>query len=610
MQNLHNVLARLQDAGLKREKCVFLLASVEYQGHIISEAGLTPAPHKVEAILKALKPRNKKELQSYLGLINFYRRFLPNLSAHLQPLQILLRDGQNSVWRKKQDITCEHSKQLITKAPVLVHFDPAKLVLLTVAASPYRVGAVLVHRDDKNGQERPVSFASRLHTAEQRYSQLDKEGLPLMFCAERFYKHLWSQKFEAVTGHKPLLGQLGPDKMLAAYSNQLEYRPGKDVGPADALSRLPLPEVPAAVPEPAELLMLEHAYREVISRSAVLQMTSWYPVLSQMVKAASRGEELVQQPYSHKAAELSLRAFWREKDKNGGLVPRLVAWTGPGHCSHGAELPSLPGTSTGFVSCGDHPMTILPAALVPPSGATIAALRQIFAAQGLPDATVSDNGPAFASAQYLGWLTINGIHRMMVPPYHPASNGTAERVVQSIKEKLKKSQLKQKLAADKGCHPGPLPEPEIPVFARNFRSGPPWSAGQVVSPASSSSLLVRMQDGTTWHRHADHVRANRGTGLASAAAPATASENPFRNEQASPVVRHLGHRQVQCHTCQPWQNLRKNLERLRQHLMLPHLVPRHLYPGGVTEDEEHQTAFRLPKATLNRLGLVIVFRVQ
>lgn len=215
----------------------------------------------------------------------------------------------------------------------------------------------------------------------------------------------------------------------------------------------------------------------------------------------------------------------------------------------------------------------------PSAGATIAALRQVFAAQGLPDIIVSDNGPAFASAEYLAWLTKNGIRRMMVPPYHPASNGAAERVVQTIKDKLKKSQdgdfrtqvarilfqyrttphdvtgrapcelllgrmvktpldilhpdlrstallkqLKQKLAADKGCRPGPLPEPGVPVFARNFRSGPPWAAGQVVSPASSSSLLVRMQDGTTWHRHADHVRANRGTWLATTAAPVAASE--------------------------------------------------------------------------------------
>ncbi|KAL1416979.1 hypothetical protein MTO96_027277 [Rhipicephalus appendiculatus] len=256
------------------------------------EAGLTPAPCKVEAVVKARKPRNKKEHQSYLGLISFYRRFLPNLSAHLQPLQMVLGDGQLWAWKKEQEVAFQHSKELINKAPVLVHFDTAKPVVLTVDASPYGVGAVLAHRD-KGGQERPVSFASRrLYAAEQRYSQLDKDGLALMFGLERFHQYLWGLKFEAVTDHKPLLGLLGPEKVvpvqasprvvrwalkLVAYSYQLVYRPGKDLGPADSLSRLPRPEA-----------------------------TSRDPVLSQVVKAVSREEELVQQSYSHKAAELSL----------------------------------------------------------------------------------------------------------------------------------------------------------------------------------------------------------------------------------------------------------------------------------------------------------------
>ncbi|KAL3225436.1 hypothetical protein MRX96_049222 [Rhipicephalus microplus] len=94
---------------------------------------------------------------------------------------------------------------------------------------------------------------------------------------------------------------------LAAYSYRLVYRPGKDLAPADALSRLLLPEVPAAVPEPAEVFMLEHAYPEVLSRRAVSQATSRDPVLSQVVKVVSRGKELAERMYSHKSAELSLQ---------------------------------------------------------------------------------------------------------------------------------------------------------------------------------------------------------------------------------------------------------------------------------------------------------------
>ncbi|KAM7293653.1 uncharacterized protein ISCGN_023255 [Ixodes scapularis] len=142
-----------------------------------------------------------------------------------------------------------------------------------------------------DGQERPVAFASRrLHAAEQRYSQLDKEGLALLFGVQRFHQYLWGRQFEAVTDHKPLLGLLGPDKAvpvqasprvvrwaltLAAYRYKLVYRPGKDLGPADALSRLPLPEVPAAVPEPADVFLLERAYPGVLTRTLHDQTPSW-----------------------------------------------------------------------------------------------------------------------------------------------------------------------------------------------------------------------------------------------------------------------------------------------------------------------------------------------
>lgn len=193
--------------------------------------------------------------------------------------------------------------------------------------------------------------------------------------------------------------------------------------------------------------------------------------------------------------------------------------------------------------------------------ATITALRVAFAQHELPDLIVSDNGPAFASEQYLEFLTRNGIRRMLVPPYHPASNGAAERVVQTVKNKLKKSasgcfqtqisrllfhyrttphevtgrapcelltgrrfktpldvlrpslqssvllkQLKQKLYTDKGCRQGPSCGTEEEVFARNFRQGATWLPARVIGATSNSSAQVRLNDGTVWHRHGDHLR--------------------------------------------------------------------------------------------------------
>ncbi|XP_077547985.1 uncharacterized protein LOC144160626 [Haemaphysalis longicornis] len=94
--------------------------------------------------------------------------------------------------------------------------------------------------------------------------------------------------------------------MLEACSYWLVYRLGKDLTSADALSRMPLPHVPAAVPEPAEVFMLEHAYSEELSTLAVSQAASGIQILSQVVNPVARGQKLVEWTFSHKAAELSL----------------------------------------------------------------------------------------------------------------------------------------------------------------------------------------------------------------------------------------------------------------------------------------------------------------
>ncbi|XP_077548034.1 uncharacterized protein LOC144160709 [Haemaphysalis longicornis] len=143
-----------------------------------------------------------------------------------------------------------------------------------------------------------------------------------MFGIERFQQYLWGRTFAVVTNHKPLLGLLGPDMAvpmhasprvlcctfrLADYSYRLVDRPGNGLAPADALSRLPLPELPAAVPEPAQVLILEHAYPEVQPRAAVSQVTSHDPVVPQVVKAVPRRESLAERTDTKKAAEPSLQ---------------------------------------------------------------------------------------------------------------------------------------------------------------------------------------------------------------------------------------------------------------------------------------------------------------
>ncbi|XP_033992105.1 uncharacterized protein K02A2.6-like [Trematomus bernacchii] len=105
LQNLETVLAKLEEAGLRlrRSKCTFLEEEVEYLGHRVDAQGLHPMEKKVKAIMEAPNPTNVTELKSYLGLLNYYNTFLPNLATLLAPLHELLRQDVRWTWQKKQE---------------------------------------------------------------------------------------------------------------------------------------------------------------------------------------------------------------------------------------------------------------------------------------------------------------------------------------------------------------------------------------------------------------------------------------------------------------------------------------------------------------------------
>ena len=177
IRNVEEVLRRLETAGmrLKRSKCAFMLSEVEYLGHRITAEGLRPTPEKTRAIVNAPAPQSVSQLKSFLGLVNYYAKFLPNLSSTLAPLYSLLQKYVEWSWGKDQEEAFQRAKQLLTSSNVLAHYDPTRELLLACDASPYGIGAVLslVMAD---GSDKPVAFASRsLTPAEKRYSQLYKE---------------------------------------------------------------------------------------------------------------------------------------------------------------------------------------------------------------------------------------------------------------------------------------------------------------------------------------------------------------------------------------------------------------------------------------------------
>ena len=140
--HVDEVLARLEKAGLraKLKKCRFMEDEVMFMGYIVSEDGHRPNPERIEALLKAPAPGNLAELQSYLGMVNHYAKFIPRLASILEPLHTLLRRGEKWIWTEEQEEALRLTKEKLCTAPVLTHYSPHLPIYLACDASPVGIG--------------------------------------------------------------------------------------------------------------------------------------------------------------------------------------------------------------------------------------------------------------------------------------------------------------------------------------------------------------------------------------------------------------------------------------------------------------------------------------
>ena len=325
---LDKVLTRLEVTGLrlKRHKCAFLLPAVEYLGHKISAEGIQPTEEKVRAIKEAPPPTNVTKLRSFLGLVNYYGKFLPNLASVLAPLYILLQKKCSWQWGAPQETAFKEAKKLLTSNYLLVHFDPNKELLLACDASPYGLGAVLSHRE-VDGTEHPIAFASRsLSTAECKYAHLDKEGLAIILGVKKFHQYLIGRQFTISPDHKPLQHIFSESKpiptlasariqrwalTLSAYNFRIQYKPGNENSNADVLSRLPLPESPSSVPIPGEtIFLMDTLQASPVDATQICNCTSKDPILAKartlILQGLTYTPDKDLQPFQLRKEELSV----------------------------------------------------------------------------------------------------------------------------------------------------------------------------------------------------------------------------------------------------------------------------------------------------------------
>lgn len=250
IRDLRSILSALDAAGLhlQPKKCDIAEGSIRYLGHVIDGESIRPDPENIRAVRECRRPKNVKETRSFLGLCNYYRRFVKDFARIAQPLTELTKTGVKWAWDAKcEDAFCE-LKQKLTTNPVLRLFNPSLPIEIHTDACGYGLGAVLVQRDASG--EHVVGYASRhLNAAERNYSATEQECLAVVYATRQFRPYIFGVPFTVVTDQASLTRLMtvrNPNGRLIRWSLLLQefditlrHRPGARNANADALSRLP-----------------------------------------------------------------------------------------------------------------------------------------------------------------------------------------------------------------------------------------------------------------------------------------------------------------------------------------------------------------------------------
>ena len=544
LNNLNRLLQRLSDKGLRcrLEKCSFAQPVVEYLGHLLSKKGIAKGT-KVDAVMNMPAPTNVPSLRSFLGSVQFYSKFLSNLSTLLEPLYRLTKKNIQWEWGTKEQEAFDKVKGMLCEDTVLAHFDPSIPIGIACDASTVGIGAVLFHRYEDNS-ERPIANASKTLTDTQRnYSQIQKEALAIVFALNKFHHFLYGRKFILVTDHKPLQTLFGPTKatpslaanrlarwalMLSQYEYTIEYRKTADHGNADALSRLPSgSDLQFDRKESSADIDCICTIKTIGSQlnpgetGALPKETAKDPVLATVIRYTREGwplGKIREEKNDTDTTAYTVESFKKIRDSlsvcNGCLFygarvviparlqPKVleilhlgyfgmqrmkqlartaVYWPGIDSrimdvcracqtCAEHQNKPSKPpihpwmfpekpwsrlhldhainflGSNWLVLTDAHSNYPCIHSTSSTSSKATIDLLEQDFAHFGYPHTLVTDNATSFTSEEFQEWCKSKGIIHLTGAPYHPATNGAAERLIQTFKKSMTKSTLPPRTA--------------------------------------------------------------------------------------------------------------------------------------------------------------------
>ena len=276
-RKLYSVLTKLEDEGYRasKKKSKFYQKETIWLGHTISQDGIRPNKEKTDAINKLEPPTNTKTLKSFLGAIQYFAKFIPNLSEKTDNMRQLLKKGTKWEWTTERNSDFNKIKNELTTLPCLAHYNGNKENIVTTDACKTGLGIALWQKQG-NGELKPIAYASRyLNDAEKKYSIGELELLAVVWGLERFRFHLYGKQVQLFSDHQALEPLLKRNKMNKQYSARLtrwldrlnhfdiclKHTAGKEIKFTDFISRNPTEN-----PEP------EENYEEEFVINAIAQL--------------------------------------------------------------------------------------------------------------------------------------------------------------------------------------------------------------------------------------------------------------------------------------------------------------------------------------------------
>ncbi|CAC5362607.1 Retrovirus-related Pol polyprotein from transposon 17.6 [Mytilus coruscus] len=278
LQQLFNCLSKA-NLTLKPSKCSFAVTEVKYLGHVISKEGVKVDPEKTSAVATFPEPKTQKDVRSFLGMCNYYRKFVQSYSKITTPLTELLKKDVQIRWTLQCQIAFDNLKTRLTSSPILAYADMNKPFEIICDASDYAIGHMLIQKDDQN-RSRVIAYGGRSQgAAERKYHTTEKECLAIVNAIKNNDTYLSNNRFIIHTDHQALCwlqntkhksGRLLRWAMaLQHYTFDIKHIKGKDNTCVDALSRRTYPETHPDQdqmedgPKSADIFTLDDTKREI-----------------------------------------------------------------------------------------------------------------------------------------------------------------------------------------------------------------------------------------------------------------------------------------------------------------------------------------------------------